>query len=104
MQKPQKLIEWIFAGAIVFLGLLMAARGLLTLQSGSYEATAKYSGPYVLTGSAASFIGAAHLFAGVFFTAVLAAFLKLSRRTYIPLGAVGALGAVACSIGTFLVR
>lgn len=104
MQKPQKLVEWIFAIALIVLGLLMLARGVVTLESGSYEATAKYSGPYVLTGSAARQMGAAHLFTSVFFGAVLTAYLKMSRRIYIALGAVGGLGAAACALGSFLVR
>jgi hypothetical protein len=104
VEKPKTTLLWVFASIIMVLVAVYLMRGIYSVLTQTYSGTARFSGPYVLHGYAAIFVGCAHIFTAGLYLSVVAYLFKVSKRIYISIGLVSLIGALGCYVASFLVR
>lgn len=101
MQKPKTLGKWASLGGGAVLAVLIAARGVAALITGSYVGTARYSGSFTLAGPQAYLTGGAYVFLGLSVLMGVAFELGLPKKSAIAMG-VFFMGAAAACFGLSL--
>ena len=104
VEKPKTTLLWILASIVSVLVTVYLTRGILSVLTQTYSATARFSGPFVLHGTAAIFVGCAHICMAGLYLSVGAYLFNVSKKIYITVGFVSLVGALGSYIASFLVR
>ncbi len=103
MKKDLKTADWAALGIISVLALVLAVRGVDAIWSGVYESTARYSGPYTLTGNEARLMGGTFIGLGLMVFCSLGYQLQMNKKKVTVVVAAAGVVSVLCFVMRFLV-